>query len=160
MRVISLLREAKTHLTAARLVGPRGRVSFGRHGRSRRAAHLDRDEIEAVLHLLVIVDPSEGELDFLDIAGKVPHAPITFSLGDDDPSSAPHWPRSSVATCSHRLHATAYPREAVDHRTGSRRRAGRPHAAHHSSPATNPSPGAFDALDGVRDDLWKARSNL
>jgi hypothetical protein len=114
-----------------------------------------RGELEAVLHLLIIIDPTEGELSFADDDPTIEDAPIAFSLGDDDPEQ-----RRALAAILDRdrlawLHATAYPRE--ESITAPARVVAPP--ARRSAPFVAGDESltrAFDALDGVRDDLWKA----
>jgi len=148
MRVISILRDARTHMNAAGWSVREG-ASHSR-GTVDLAAQRSwrRGEIEAVLHLLVIIDPSEGELAFLETAGKVPHAPITVSLGDDDPALHQALGDELFA----RVHAIAYPREqsitAPAHVEAPAARTRASFATGNESLAR-----AFDALDGVRGDL-------
>jgi hypothetical protein len=101
-----------------------------------------------VVRLLVIVDRSEGELDLSTVDGHVPHAPLTFSLGDDDPAQR----RALAAVLDvDQLHAAAYHREqsitapAIVEAPPARRRASSIHDAAFER--------AFAALDGVRLDL-------
>jgi hypothetical protein len=146
MRVIALIREARTVLTAAGWSVREGPAHSG--GTVDLAAQRTwrGGELEAVLHLLVTVDPQEGELEFLDIAGKIPHAPITFSLGDDDPALQHALGEELFA----HVHALAYRREqsitAPVHVDA-------PPARTRASLAAGSFTRAFDALDGVRDDL-------
>ena len=148
MRVISLIREARSVLTAAGWTVREGAVHSG--GTVDLAAQRTwrRGELEATLHLLVILDPQEGELEYLDLPGKIPHAPITFSLGDDDPALHQLLGEDLAA----RVHAIAYPRAqsitAPAHVEA-------PPARTRASFATvgESAARAFAALDGVREDL-------
>lgn len=110
-----------------------------------------RGEFEAVLHLLIVIDESEGELSFSEERGKSEHAPLTFSLGDDDPAHR----RALGKELFDQLHALAYPREqsitAAAHVDASpaRTRASFFRSTGNSEAFTR----AFAALDGVHDDL-------
>ena len=114
-----------------------------------------RGELEAVLHLLIVIDPTDDALAFADNDPTIEDAPIALSLGDDDPEQ-----RRALAAILDRdrlawLHATAYPRE--ESITAPARVVAPP--ARRSAPFTGNDESlirAFDALDGVRDDLWKA----
>jgi hypothetical protein len=116
-----------------------------------------RGDLEAVIHLLIIVDSSEGELVFSEGEGMIEHAPIAFSLGDDDPAQRRALAAVLSADLLAHLHATAYPRERsitaplrVD-APKARTRA----SFFRSSNGDAPFDRAFAALDGVHDDLMK-----
>lgn len=148
MRVISLIREARSVLTTAGWPVREGAAhSLGTVDLAAQRTWR-RGELEAHLHLLVIVDPHEDELELLDTPGKVPHAPLTFSLGDDDPALRQLLGEDLAV----RVHAIAYPREqsitAPAHVDA-------PPARIRASFATigESAARAFAALDGVREDL-------
>jgi len=146
MRVISLIREAKAILTAAGWTVREG-AAHSRGTVDLAAQRIwRRGELEAHMHLLVLLDPHDGELDFLDVPGKIPHAPITFSLGDDDPALQQLLGDELFA----RVHAIAYRREQS---ITAPARVEAPPARTRASFATGDFARAFDALDGVRDDL-------
>jgi hypothetical protein len=156
MRTIALLREVSSTLESLGWSLREG-ASHSR-GSVEVAAQRSwtREELQAVLHLLIIIDPTEGELAFADDAPTIDDAPIAFSLGDDDPEQ-----RRALATILDRdrlawLHATAYPRE--ESITAPARVVAQPARRTASFAAGNDESlaRAFDALDGVRDDLWKA----
>lgn len=148
MRVISLIREARSVLTATGWPVREGAAhSLGTVDLAAQRTWR-RGDLEAHLHLLVIVDPHEGELELLDTPGKIPHTPFTFSLGDDDP--ALH--QLLGEELSARVHAIAYPREQS---ITAPARVEAPPARMRASFATigESAARAFDALDGVREDL-------
>jgi len=148
MRVISLLREARSILTAAGwpvregAAHPLGTVDLAAQRTWRRG------ELEAHVHLLVVLDPNEGELDFIDTPGKIPHTPLTFSLGDDDPALHQLLGDELFA----RVHAIAYRNEQS---ITAPARVEAPPARTRASFATidEAAARAFTALDGVREDL-------
>ncbi len=146
MRVISLIREAKAILTAAGwtvregAAHSRGTVDLAAQRTWRRG------DLEAHVHLLVILDPYDGELELLDVPGKIPHAPITFSLGDDDPTLQQLLGDELFA----RVHAIAYRREQS---ITAPARVEAPPARIRASFSRESFGRAFEALDGVRDDL-------
>lgn len=148
MRVISSLLEARSALTAAGWQVREGAAhSLGTVDLAAQRTWR-RGELEATLHLLVILDPHEGELDFIDTPGKIPHTPLTFSLGDDDPALHQLLGDELFA----RVHAIAYRREQS---ITAPARVDAPPARTRASFATiaDAATRAFTALDGVREDL-------
>jgi len=103
-----------------------------------------RGEIEAVVHLLIVIDDAEGELAFLQAEGKVDHAPLTFSLGDETSMLD----RDLAA----QLHALAYRREQS---ITSAAQVDAPKARRRATWSSGDFTRAFAALDGVRNDLLK-----
>lgn len=110
-----------------------------------------RGDLEAVLHLLIIIDDAEGELAFSEENGQTGHAPLTFSLGDDDPVQR----RALGSDLFGRLHTLAYIREqsitapAQVDAPPARARA----SFFRSTSSSDAFTRAFAALDGVHNDL-------
>jgi len=151
MNTIARLRDTSALLRAAGWTVREGAIhSLGTVDLAARRTW-SRGQLEAVVHLLIIIDESEGELAFSEEKGKSEHAPLTFSLGDDDPAHR----RALGHDLFAKVHGLAYAREqSITAPARVDAPPARIHASFFRSTGRREAfSKAFAALDGVHDDL-------